>query len=278
MTFPPDLNILEQAVESVRPQLPEGCSPQRAVICGSGWGDVVQDLHCLREIPYENIPGFGATGVVGHQGVLVVVETASGTALIFKGRRHFYEGEGWTPIAIPIFLSLKLGVQDLLLTNSAGAVDPDFQVGDLMMMTDHINLIGENPLVGRHHEVWGPRFPDLTTLYSPDAQSRLQRAASKAGISLQTGVYAATRGPVYETPAEVQAWKTLGASAVGMSTVPEAILAHAAGIRVTGVSCMTNFAAGISPTPLSHEEVTASTREAMPRMRALVKEWLNCGQ
>jgi len=275
MNTPPDLSVLEQAAQIVRARIPDGTLPHRAVICGSGWGDVIQDLNTICEIPFQEIPGLGATGVVGHHGVLVLADTDSGPALIFKGRRHFYEGEGWTPIAIPIYLSLQLGVRDLLLTNSAGAVHPEFQVGDLMVITDHINLIGDNPLVGPHHDVWGPRFPDLSTLYDPEAQARMHRAAEKAGVRLQQGIYAATRGPVYETPAEVQAWKTLGADAVGMSTVPEAILAHAAGITVTGVSCMTNFAAGISPTPLSHEEVTASTQEAMPRMRALVREWFS---
>jgi purine-nucleoside phosphorylase len=231
-------------------------------------------LEILHTVPFADLPGFGHTGVAGHKGTLLVAEVPTGPALLFQGRRHFYEGEGWTPVAVPVFLCRALGVRDLLLTNSAGAVHPDFDVGDLMLITDHLNLIGDNPLVGPHQPVWGPRFPDLSTLYDPAAQDLMRAAARKAGVSLRQGVYAATRGPVYETPAEVRAWKTLGADAVGMSTVPEAILAHAAGIRVTGVSCMTNFAAGISPQPLSHEEVTASTREAMPRMRALVREWL----
>jgi purine-nucleoside phosphorylase len=173
-----------------------------------------------------------------------------------------------------VFVAKQAGVQHLLLTNSAGAVNPDFQVGDLMRITDHFNAIGDNPLVGPHQETWGPRFPDLTNVYGPSGQERLIQAAGRAGVELREGVYFATRGPVYETPAEVRAWKTLGADAVGMSTVPEAILAHSAGIQVSGVSCMTNFAAGISPQPLSHEEVTATTAATMPRMQALLREWI----
>lgn len=262
---------LETAMEAVRDRLLPP-RPVKAVICGSGWGEVTEDLDILDILPFREIPGLGSTGVVGHAGQLVVAALPEGAALIFKGRRHFYEGEGWTPVALPIYLALRSGVRDLLLTNSAGAIHPDFQVGELMRITDHLNLMGDNPLVGAHHDCWGPRFPDLSHLY---CGGELTRAAEAAEVPLRRGVYAATRGPVYETPAEVRAWKTLGADAVGMSTVPEALLAHAAGLRVAGVSCMTNFAAGISPHPLSHEEVTQSTRAAMPRMRALVSAWLH---
>lgn len=266
-----DPATLEAAQRAVHARL-AGARPRKAVICGSGWGEVTEDLDILDVIPFQDIPGLGKTGVAGHAGELVIANLPEGTALIFKGRRHFYEGEGWTPVAIPVHLARTAGARDLLLTNSAGAIHPDFQVGDLMRITDHLNLMGDNPLVGAHDGNFGPRFPDLSHVYRADD---LSRAAETAGISLRRGVYAATRGPVYETPAEVRAWKTLGADAVGMSTVPEAILAHAAGFRVAGVSCMTNFAAGISPHPLSHEEVTQSTRAAMPRMRALVAAWLN---
>jgi purine-nucleoside phosphorylase len=266
---PPDPNLLKQAAAWFADTVP-GQTFSHAVICGSGWGDVVQDLDVLKTIPFQDIPGLGVPGVQGHRGEVVI----TANTLIFKGRRHLYEGEGWTPIAVPIYLCLKAGVKNMLLTNSAGAVHPDFKVGDLMRITDHINLLGDNPLVGPHCEEWGPRFPDLSEVYSRD---RLIHAAERAGVSLHSGVYAATRGPIYETPAEVRAWKTLGADAVGMSTVPEAILAHAAGMQVSAISCLTNFAAGISPAPLSHEEVTESTRQAMPRMRALVREWISNG-
>jgi purine-nucleoside phosphorylase len=262
---------LQKAADWLAERL-EGARPHKAVICGSGWGEVTRDVEILKRFEYQDIPGLGQTGVVGHTGELVLAACSSSSCLLFKGRRHFYEGVGWTPIAIPVYLALQSGGKEILLTNSAGAVHPDFGVGDLMCITDHLNLMGDNPLVGEHQPGWGPRFPDLSHLYQRDS---LEQAAKDANITLREGVYAATRGPVYETPAEVQAWKRLGADAVGMSTVPEAILAHAAGLKVSGVSCMTNFAAGISPHPLSHEEVTASTRDAMPRMRALVNAWLH---
>lgn len=249
-------------------------SASKAIICGSGWSGVTEKLRVITSLPFADIPGLGAPGVVGHSGELAFCEEAGQSVWIFKGRRHFYEGEGWTPIAIPIYLCLQAGVKELLLSNSAGAINPTFAVGDLMVLTDHINAIGDNPLVGPHQSIWGPRFPDLSYVYARSGQEKLRNAARQAALSLQAGVYVATCGPVYETPAEVRAWKTLGADAVGMSTVPEAILAHAAGITVSGISCMTNFAAGISSTPLSHEEVTDTTARTMPLMQSLLKAWI----
>ena len=269
-------DLLNDAAEAFRRHLPD-LRVSRAVICGSGWSGVVDDVRVLDVLSFDEIPGFGAPGVVGHKGELALCEDDGERVLIFKGRRHFYEGEGWTPVAVPIRLCLEAGVRELLLTNSAGAVNEEFEVGDLMILTDHLNLMGDNPLVGAHDPTWGPRFPDLTHVYGEEGRAKLLRAAETAGLTLRRGVYCATRGPVYETPAEVRAWATLGADAVGMSTVPEAVLAHAAGLRVSGVSCMTNFAAGISPRPLSHEEVTDTTARAMPRMRALLREWIRLG-
>lgn len=269
----PDLLLLRKSFDTFHNRFPE-FNTTRAIICGSGWSGITDTIETVRSVHFSEFPGFGMAGVVGHTGEVAYCKDGDSEVLVFKGRRHFYEGEGWTPIAIPIFLCKEAGIKELLLTNSAGAVNPDFQVGDLMRITDHFNAIGDNPLVGPHQETWGPRFPDLTEIYAQAGQERLVQAASRAGVPLQEGVYFATRGPVYETPAEVRAWKGMGADAVGMSTVPEAILAHAAGIQVSGVSCMTNFAAGISPTPLSHEEVTATTAATMPRMQALLREWI----
>ena len=269
----PDLLTLNKAWDTFRDRFPK-LEVTRGIICGSGWSGIAEELETLVSVSFRDIPGFGTAGVAGHAGEIAWCRDGDSSVLIFRGRRHFYEGEGWTPVAVPVFLSMKCGIQELLLTNSAGAVNPEFSVGDLMVITDHFNAIGDNPLVGAHHEVWGPRFPDLTRTYAEAGQQRIRTAAAKAGVSLQSGVYFATRGPVYETPAEVRAWRMLGADAVGMSTVPEAVLAHAAGLRVSGVSCMTNFAAGISPHPLSHEEVTETTAATMPRMRALLREWI----
>lgn len=271
---PPDLTILEEAFKVFQSTF-AGLEASKAIICGSGWSAVTDQLTVIKSLHFKDIPGLGAPGVVGHRGELALCELEGERVFIFKGRRHFYEGEGWTPIAIPIYLCVKAGIKELLLTNSAGAVHPEFKVGDLMIITDHFNAMGDNPLVGKHHEIWGPRFPDLSEAYSTSGQEKLRHASQKSDVALQEGVYFATRGPVYETPAEVQSWKTLGADAVGMSTVPEAILAHAAGLTVSGVSCMTNFAAGISPHPLSHEEVTETTRVTMPKMQALLRAWIS---
>ncbi|MDF3131177.1 purine-nucleoside phosphorylase [Kiritimatiellaeota bacterium B1221] len=270
---PPHPETLEQANRHFQKTF-AGLHAEKAIICGSGWSGVTDQLKVIKTLSFSEIPGLGSPGVVGHRGELALCELAGEKVWIFKGRRHFYEGEGWTPIAIPIYLCAKNGVKELLLTNSAGAVNPGFAVGDLMIITDHFNAMGDNPLVGEHQEIWGPRFPDLSHTYGAAGQTKIATAARSADVSLQQGVYFATRGPVYETPAEVRAWKTLGADAVGMSTVPEAILAHAAGIQVSGISCMTNFAAGISPHPLSHEEVTETTAKTMPKMQALLRAWI----
>jgi purine-nucleoside phosphorylase len=266
--------VLERAASYVD-ALMGGLKADAAVICGSGWSAVLEILEVQRRIEYSNIPGLGSPGVVGHAGELSLCESGGKRLLIFKGRRHFYEGVGWTPVAIPVYLTLRSGAKHLLLTNSAGAVNAAYRPGDLMLITDHINLIGDNPLVGPHDPIWGPRFPDQSAVYALEAREQLRRAATKAKVTLHEGVYAATRGPVYETPAEVRAWKLLGADAVGMSTIPEAQLASAAGLRVGGLSCMTNMAAGILDQPLDHREVTETAAKAMPRMTALLREWIN---
>ncbi len=269
-----DMKQLEAAADFVRARWPEA-RVDMAVVCGSGWSSVLDAVEVVDQISYAEIPGLGAPGVVGHAGTLCHVRHAGRDVLVFQGRRHFYEGEGWTPVAIPLFLCLKFGVKELLLTNSAGAIHPDFAPGDLMILTDHINQMGDNPLVGPHHPVFGPRFPDQSTVYAPEAVARLRAAAKMADVRVQEGVYLATRGPVYETPAEVRACRLLGADAVGMSTVPEAMLASAAGIRTGGLSCMTNYAAGILDQPLTHDEVTTTASAAMPRMSSLLLAWIS---
>lgn len=268
-----EMNRLEEAAAYVRGRWP-ALDAELAVVCGSGWSSVLEDVEVVDRISYADIPGLGAPGVVGHAGTLCHARHAGKEVLVFQGRRHFYEGEGWTPVAIPMVLCLTFGVKNLLLTNSAGAIHPDFAPGDLMIITDHINQMGDNPLVGPHHDVFGPRFPDQSTVYAPAALRRLRNAAKQAEVTVREGVYLATRGPVYETPAEVRACRLLGAHAVGMSTVPEAMLASAAGLSVGGLSCMTNFAAGILDQPLTHDEVTTTASAAMPRMSALLRAWI----
>ena len=241
-----------------------------AMILGSGWSPVVDSLSCVDALPYAEIPGLGSPGVEGHAGRLVAATLPSGEFLIFQGRRHYYEGEGWTPIAIPLFILKACGVPIVMLTNAAGGINPAFRVGDLMIIRDHINFMGTNPLIGLHDPVWGDRFPDQTAVYCEDLAEQLHRAGATHGIPLHEGVYLAGTGPTYETPAEIHAFRAMDADAVGMSTVPEAILANAAGIRVVGLSCITNLASGISEGPLSHEEVREAAEASMDNMKKVV--------
>lgn len=271
-----DEQVLQQALVSVKKRWPDA-RPVCGVILGSGWSEVAEAFTIRDAMPYTEIPGLGATGVVGHAGRLARAEYAGQETFIFQGRRHWYEGVGWTPIAIPVYLLRQLGAGRVLVTNAAGGIRDDLPPGTLMALDDHINFLGGHPLIGAHNPVWGPRFPDQTFIYNRDLRAVMDRAAVKAGIPLKHGIYLAASGPTYETPAEIQFYKRIGADAVGMSTVPEAILANACGLRVSGLSCITNFAAGILSQPLSHEEVTAATAEAMPRMKNFVlKFWEEC--
>lgn len=260
---------LDQALSFIRARWPNA-RPAMGLILGSGWSEVVDSFHIKGVIPYEEIPGLGKTGVVGHAGRLVLAESSGIETLIFQGRRHFYEGVGWTPIALPVFVLKSLGARAVMVTNAAGGVRADLKPGSLMIIDDHINFLGANPLIGAHDPVWGPRFPDQSEVYHKGLRKLLAQAGTAAGETLPSGVYLADSGPTYESPAEIRAFRTLGADAVGMSTVPEALLANAAGLKVVGLSCITNLAAGISKQALSHEEVTESTRNAMARMKAVV--------
>jgi len=264
-----NMDTLEKAWHAVRQRWPT-VHPVGGMVCGSGWGDVVNAFPVHDAIPYDEIPGLGTPGVHGHAGQLVWTEFNGMPLLIFQGRRHWYEGLGWEPIALPVYLLKKMSAKHLLLTNAAGGIRPDLKPGDLMAIDDHINQMSAHPLVGPHDTFWGPRFPDHTAVYSGVLRRWLDQAAEKNHLKLHHGIYLAASGPTYETPAEVRAFRTLGADAVGMSTVPEATLAHSAGLQVAGLSCITNLAAGISAAPLSHDEVTLATQAAMARMKSLV--------
>ena len=263
-------DFLQKGLDAVRRRWPDA-RPLAGMVLGSGWSPVVEAFDIKDEIPYGDLPGLGRPGVKGHAGRLAWVEACGREALIFQGRRHYYEGEGWTPIALPVFVVKQLGARLLFLTNSAGGIRGEFKPGDLMLIEDHISHMGDSPLIGGHDPFWGPRFPDQTAVYDPDLRRTMAEAAEEAGVALRSGVYMAASGPAYETPAEIRAYRAMGADAVGMSTVPEAMLGHAAGLRVVGLSCITNMASGISPTKLSHEEVTTTAREAMQRMQSVMR-------
>jgi inosine/guanosine/xanthosine phosphorylase family protein len=220
-----------------------------------------------------NIPGLGTTGVAGHAGTLALAEQDGRVLLLFMGRRHWYEGEGWAPVMLPVHVLRSLSARFLFLTNAAGGIREDLGPGTLMIIEDHINAMSTNPLTGPHDPFWGDRFPDQSEVYDPVMRNVLDRAGKAAGEDLARGVYLAAPGPTYETPAEIRAYRRLGADAVGMSTVPEAMLGHSAGLRVCALSCISNYAAGISPGRLTHEEVTSTTQAAMPRMKAIVAEF-----
>jgi len=261
--------ILDQSLQALQKHL-QIEHVQHVLILGSGWSNIADAFPVLAEIPYEQIPAMGAPGVAGHKGRLLLVEAGNTQALIFQGRRHWYEGLGWNPVAFPVYVAKCLAAQHVLLTNAAGGINPQLSPGDLMIITDHINYMGHNPLVGPHDPVWGPRFPDQSSIYTPCLRSAMQHAARETGYPVHEGVYLAASGPLYETPAEIRMFRMLGADAVGMSTVPEAVLASAAGMQVGAISCITNHAAGVTDAPLGHAEVLEATQKAMPVMKAIL--------
>ncbi len=249
-------------------------TPTCGMILGSGWSNAISALPDREEADYADIPGLGAAGVEGHAGKLILGEIHGIQIIAFCGRRHWYEGVGWSPVAIPVDICRRLKVGCLLITNAAGGIRPGLHPGDLMILRDHINSVGLSPLQGPHDPDWGPRFPDQSSVYDPALRDIVRKAGHDANIPLLDGIYAFTAGPTYETPAEVRALGVQGADAVGMSTVPETMLANAAGLRICAISCITNMAAGIAGPHLSHAEVLEQTRETTPRMKALLNAFL----
>ncbi len=240
------------------------------LVLGSGWGDIFHADNLLARMTYTELEGFGVSTVAGHSGELLLMQLGDKRVMAFSGRRHYYEGVPMEQIVYPIELLRCCNVPVVLLTNAAGGLNPDYRPGDLMVLTDHLNFSGVNPLRGAHRPEWGARFPDCTHVYDVALSERLMAL----GERIHRGVYVFSVGPTYETPAEVKAYRALGGDAVGMSTVPEALLAHACGMKVVALSCITNPAAGLSTTPLQHEEVLAESNAAKPRMAALVKAFI----
>src|SRR5947209_8674026 len=228
--------------------------PTLAIILGSGFQHVLSELEVDAEVAYAKLPGFPPVGVSGHAGKLLIGHLGGTPVMVLSGRAHFYEGHPMALVTFAVRTLAAYGIGDLLLTNAAGGLSRSFRPGDFMAVTDHINLMGTNPLRGAD---WPglPRFVDLTRTYDDGLRRLLQRAARQCRLGLHFGVYLAVCGPTYETPAEIRAFARLGADAVGMSTVPEAIVARQCGLRVAGLSCITNWAAGLCSTPLSHQAV-----------------------
>ena len=258
--------------------LPDVCfatPPDLGVLLGSGWGVALKSDEVVFRAPYADIPGLGASTVKGHSGEFVLYRRGGKLVAAWCGRRHWYEGAGWEPVVLPVEMMRRMGCQRLLLTNASGGINPVLRPGDFVVIRDHINLVGANPLVGAHVEEWGARFPDMTEVYSRHLAELLHASANKLGLRAMDGVYAYTSGPCYETPAEIQAYKAQGADVVGMSTVPEAVFANACGIKVAGLSLVSNLAAGISRRPLGHEEVMAAGEAAKPGMAALIGDFVD---
>ena len=239
------------------------------ILLGSGWGKSLKYDKLVSRTSYADIPELGAATVVGHAGELLVFETGGKTVAAFCGRRHFYEGEGWGPVIAPIEILRKWNCRQVLLTNAAGGINPDYKPGELVIVSDHINIHAQNPLIGPHRKEWGERFPDMTEVYSKRLRQVLRSQIANEGV------YAFCSGPIYETPAEIRAYKAMGADLVGMSTVPEATLAHACGMEVAAISLVSNMAAGISGKPLSHAEVMAAAEAAIPKMQGVIDAFIH---
>ncbi len=244
--------------------------PQTGIILGSGLGGFADEFNGI-VIPYSDIPKFEKSCVVGHKGQLVFAEIEGKNVVMMQGRYHFYEGYPMQTVTYPVKVMKKLGIQTLIITNAAGAVNKNFSPADLMFITDHINFMGTNPLIGENDNDLGVRFPDMSEVYSKELIEKAENTAKNLNIRTCKGVYAATTGPSYETPAEINMLRLSGADAVGMSTVPEAITAKWCGLNVLGISCLTNYAAGVKDKPLSHEEVIETANKVKDNFKSLIK-------
>jgi purine-nucleoside phosphorylase len=242
-----------------------------AIVLGSGLGAFADELTESTSIRYDEIPSFAHATVEGHAGRLVIGKTNNITVAAMQGRFHFYEGYSLEEVTFPIRVLKLLGVRTLILTNAAGSLNTEFTPGSLMVITDHINLIGVNPLIGPNDDRFGPRFPDLTSVYARRLQDIVINEANAIGLDMRRGIYAALSGPSYETPAEIHMVRTLGADAVGMSTVPEAIVARHMNLEVIGISCITNLAAGVSNRPVDHSQVIATGERVRAEFTELLR-------
>lgn len=249
--------------------------PQIGIVLGSGLGPLVNEVKEQIEIDYGDIPNFPIPTVEGHAGKLIAGEIGGKPVLVMKGRFHFYEGYDISQVVFHIRVFKLLGISHILVTNAAGGVNRDFSPGDLMLITDHISFFAPSPLRGKNADEFGVRFPDMSEAYSKELIAMAEKTAGELGIKLQKGVYAFTQGPMYETPAEIRALRILGADAVGMSTVPEVIAARHVGMKVLGISCITNMAAGILEQPLSHEEVMETAKKVETRFVSLVNKLIS---
>ena len=261
---------IENAVNFIREKT-NGFVPDILLVLGSGLGNYTDGLVGVT-IPYSKIDGFVPSTVAGHRGALFFYSSNNKNIAVMQGRFHFYEGNSMETITYPIKLLKKLGAKTVILTNAAGALDTTLSPGDLMLIKDHINLMGTNPLIGKNDDAMGERFPDMSNVYCQNLIKKAHIAADEMGINLKEGVYAATTGPSYETPSEVKMLKIMGADVVGMSTVPEAIIANWHNMKVLGISLVSNYASGVTDSKLSHSEVLEIGKETSDKFKKLVNK------
>jgi len=265
-----DFDRATAVADAIRARVPDR-APQLCMVLGSGLGRYADELEDAVTIPYHDIEGFPVSSVEGHAGNLVFGRVGGADVVVLQGRSHYYESGDMRRVTFPTRIMNRLGCTAMFVTNSAGTCNPDFEPGDLMLITDHINLMmGGGPLIGENDERFGPRFPDMSEAYDGGLRAHVLDAAESLGLSLRQGVYCAFHGPEYETPAEVRMARTVGADVVGMSTVPEVVVANHMGMRCVGISCISNLAAGMSDQPLTHDEVVETAERVAEKFVSLV--------
>ncbi|PWU69042.1 purine-nucleoside phosphorylase [Gracilibacillus dipsosauri] len=264
------MHKLQEATKYLQQQLDK--KPQIGLILGSGLGMLADEIKNPTKIIYQDIPGFPLSTVEGHAGQLVIGELEGVQVIAMQGRFHYYEGYGLDAVTFPVRVMKEIGIEKLLVTNAAGGVNQNLEPGDLMLITDHINNTGQNPLIGENVKEHGVRFPDMSSAYDKKLQTTARQVAKQLNLNLKEGVYVWNTGPSYETPAEIKMLATIGGDAVGMSTVPEVTVARHAGIRCLGISCISNMAAGILDQPLTHEEVMETTEKVRDSFLQFVKQ------
>ncbi len=263
---------MAETAQVIRARYPE--KPVLGLVLGSGLGHYAETIAKRTVIPFDDLPHFPGSLVPGHSGNLVLGSAEGVQAAVLQGRAHFYEGYSMSEATFPVRVLGLLGIRALIVTNAAGAVNTGLGPGDLMLITDHINMMGTNPLIGRNLDELGPRFPDMSEPYDRHLRDLALRASQRCGIPLHQGVYVGLTGPSYETPAEIRMCRMLGADAVGMSTVPEVIVANHMGIKVLGISCITNMAAGILSKKLTHREVMETAARMQGKFDTLLREMI----
>lgn len=265
---------LKESSDYILSKLPNG-APNSAVTLGSGLGEFADQLQDKVVIPYGEIPNFHGTSVIGHAGQLVWGKLDDNTAVLaMQGRIHAYEGHSFNEVVFPTRVLKTLGVKNLILTNASGGMNASYKSGDLILIKDHLNLTGNNPLFGKNHDFLGPRFPDMTNTYNANIQKAIHSAAKKVGYDLKKGVYVGVLGPSYETPSEITMYQRLGGDMVGMSTVAEAIAGHHCGLNIGGISCITNMAAGLGQEKLDHADIKEEANKVKDTFIGLLKNAL----